>query len=89
MDADEIHREPDAEDGGDYTAYAGAEEDDEQFGDDLPEHSGGPLSDEVDGQHETLSDIHATLSTEIGGKEASEAETESVSASHTTTTDSM
>lgn len=42
LDADDIHRSADAEDGGDYTDYAeNVEDDDEQYGEALPEELGG------------------------------------------------
>lgn len=88
LDADQVHQEPDAEDGGDYTDYAGTEDDDEEFGEALPEDAGGP-SELDDSQHEILPNIYAAPSTDIGEQEASEAETTGSLAVNATTTESM
>jgi hypothetical protein len=90
LDADEIHREHDAEEGGDYTDYAGFEEDDDdRFGEALPEDLGGPSPGLEDSQHEVLLNIHAAPITDIGEREAIEAAAEGTPALNVTTPDSM
>ncbi|KAF7796892.1 hypothetical protein EIP86_008077 [Pleurotus ostreatoroseus] len=48
LDADEVHRYADAEDGGDYTDYAqNVADDEERYGEDLPAEEGGDASTEA------------------------------------------
>lgn len=88
LDADEVHREPDAKDGGDYTDYAGTEDDDEQSGEALPEDLSGSVSDLDASQHEILRNIYEAPSSDVGEKEAVEAEASNTIAAVASTTES-
>lgn len=73
LDSGEVHRRPDAEDGGDYTDYAENPDDEEEFGEALPEDASGAVSEVADSQHELLADPNGEASTN-GDAAAVEAE---------------
>lgn len=55
LDADEVH-EPSPEDGGDYAEHTEFPDDEDEFGDDLPEEFGGQTADEAYSQVEVTDD---------------------------------
>ena len=70
LDADEVHQEHDAEDGGDYTEYAANPDDEDDFGEDLPEDVGGTVSELANDQHEALAGPYGEVSTGADDSEA-------------------
>ncbi|GJE86972.1 hypothetical protein PsYK624_030550 [Phanerochaete sordida] len=89
LDAD-VHRERDAEEGGDYTDYAQHNPDDEEeFGEALPELGDGPaVSEGDDGHHETLAVPYGDVSTADGAAEAAYTEAEAEAQTALDTADS-
>lgn len=70
LDADEVHPAADAEEGGDYTDYAGTvDDDDERYGEELPEELGGGVEAETEVEAEVEAEEEENTNESSGAHE--------------------